>query len=73
MTRTICKGAPSNKLMKMYKAVKDAQKKRLIPSKKEYMDQIFIKTLLNVLIKLDLRRTHRMKFLQVLFMEPDMG
>ena len=29
MTRTICKGAPSNKLMKMYKAVKDAQKKAI--------------------------------------------
>ena len=73
MTRTICKGVPSNKLMKMYKAVKDAQKKRLIPSKKEYMDQIFIKTLLNVLIRLDLRRAHPMKFLQALFMELDMG
>ena len=29
MTRTICKGAPSNKLIKMYKAVKDAQKKAI--------------------------------------------
>ena len=46
MTRTICKGAPSNKLMKMYKAVKDAQKKAINSIKEGVYgsDQIFIKT-----------------------------